>query len=250
VHFGVPLLCVVVAIGLVVWSVMGADPLQRDISSGMVTSIDGPFGKHHSTLVSGSHDSTVHFLDVGAKSFTVSPATYNAAPDAGYVRLYYLPRSKHVVNFERIEGGPVADISTPGDAAREIRAVMSFDRVKRNEARAGIQALTEQMEAGVEKNAHPPADSDRDAGTLVDKIVGTWHSMMMTVTFRADGTVEATLMGGMRRTGHWAIGADGRLHSDVMGQDGAADAWMDGDTLVISLDGNGIRLERVPAGDG
>jgi hypothetical protein len=250
VHYGVPFVCVLVAIGIAAWSLMGADPLQHDLNEGKVASVDGPIGKRHSTLASGSHDSTVYFLDVGPRTFTVSVKTYEAAPDAGWVRLYYLPRTKRVVNFERIEGGHVAHISSPEDMVREARASMSFDRVKRNDARADIQTLTEQMEAGIEHDAQPPAPGARDAGALAEAIVGTWHSMMMTVTFRPDGTVEATMLGGMHRSGHWSIDADGRLHSDVMGQDGAADAWMEGETLVISLDGNAIKLDRVTADAG
>jgi hypothetical protein len=51
-------------------------------------------------------------------------------------------------------------------------------------------------------------------------------------------------MGGRQREGHWSIGADGKLHSDATGTPGAADAWITGDTLTISQQGEAAAFQR------
>lgn len=249
-HYGIPLLCVILAIGLFAWSLMGADPLQRDLRDGKVESVEGPCGKRMPMTAVSANSQSSYYLDVGRMTFSVGQHTYETAPEAGYLRVYYLPRSKHLVNWERTESGPVPEISSPQDMLREARESLSFDRVRRNEARAGMQAFGEQMQAQLKQNAEPPPTSDRDPRPLAEAIVGTWHGMMMTVTFNADGTVEAQLPGGMKRSGHWSVDSDGRLRSDAMGQDGSTGAWVAGDHLTITTDGMGLQFDRVTGPEG
>ena len=49
------------------------------------------------------------------------PGVYRAAPDAGIVRLYYLPASRHVVNLERLPDRTLAEgaIASPLEAIAE-----------------------------------------------------------------------------------------------------------------------------------
>jgi hypothetical protein len=245
VRYGLAFACVVVAVALLTWSVTALDSLARDLKDGKVESLEGAIGKRHPAPANGSSAASVHFLDVADKSFTVHTGTYEAAPDAGYVRIYYLPRSRHVVNLERLPDGPAPDISTPQGVVRAIgSSIFTGNREKRNEARAGIQAISDKMEAQVTHNATPPPTASSDPRSLSEAIVGTWRSMMMTLIFHADGTVEADLVGGGQRSGRWSVDADGRLHADITGQDGAADAWVQGNQLTISLDGTELTFDR------
>jgi hypothetical protein len=63
----------------------------------------------------------------------VFPATYDAAPDAGVVRLYYLPRSRRVVNLERLPNAPLPDVVTPQTMAASVRAAVRADITGRQE---------------------------------------------------------------------------------------------------------------------
>jgi hypothetical protein len=69
----------------------------------------------------------------------------------------------------------------------------------------------------------------------------------MSTTFLPDGTVVMTLPGGRHHEGRWSIGEDGRLHSNSTGRDTATDAWVAGDTLTISENGQGMSYRRTAA---
>jgi hypothetical protein len=91
----------------------------------------------------------------------------------------------------------------------------------------------------------PPAPDQRDQRPLAQAIVGTWAAGPFRVTFEPDGTVHA-LLGGREQRGHWSVDGSGRLHADALGhRDEAGDAWVAGDALTISADGQGITLHRV-----
>jgi hypothetical protein len=62
-----------------------------------------------------------------------------------------------------------------------------------------------------------------------------------------DGTLVAGLPGHQRQ-GRWSIGSDGRLHSDSTGPDRGSDAWVAGDVLTISENGEGMSYRRTAAG--
>jgi len=64
------------------------------------------------------------------------------------------------------------------------------------------------------------------------------------VAFDADGSVSATMLGGMQRRGRWSVDRGGRLISDVMGHEGAAEAWIVADELTIVADGTALTFTR------
>jgi hypothetical protein len=66
----------------------------------------------------------------------------------------------------------------------------------------------------------------------------------MSLSFLADGTMVATLPGGRQQRGRWSIGADGQLHASGNGRDRATDAWVAGDVLTISENGQGMAYRR------
>jgi hypothetical protein len=77
-----------------------------------------------------------------------------------------------------------------------------------------------------------------------EAILGTWSSGFMTVAFSPDGTVTATMLGGKQRRGRWSVDGSGRLRADVTGAAEAADAWVAGDQLTISVEGKGLTFRR------
>jgi hypothetical protein len=69
----------------------------------------------------------------------------------------------------------------------------------------------------------------------------------MSMTFMPDGTLVATARGGKQRQGRWSIGADGKIHAEGAGPSGAAEAWVAGDTLTVSQDGESAAFHRAAA---
>ena len=218
------------------------DSLSQDLRSGRVETIEGALGKR---VIQGKTTS-FHYFDVAGKRFEVSYMTYQAAPEAGIVRLYFLPRSHKVVNFERLPDRPLPPGATtsPTMAFGALATAMrSHDSIQRNEARAELEAIKDKFEADRAAAATPPPAGQRDPRPLSEAILGSWSSGLISMTFMPDGTVVATL-GGRQQRGRWSIGPDGRLHSNALGQDQTADAWVAGDTLSISEDGQGMAFQR------
>jgi hypothetical protein len=150
-----------------------------------------------------------------------------------------------VVNLERMpnaSGGVAPDpqsiIASLAQAAR------SHSRRELNEVRASMAPLMDAFAAARDNTATPPPAAARDPRPLDQSIIGTWRSPIMTVTFSTDGTVEATMFGGQRRKGRWSVERTGRLHSDITGHSGAADAWVVGDQLTINVDGDSLNFTR------
>jgi hypothetical protein len=236
-----------IAVVLLFRAVFWADGLTRDLRSGKVETVEGAVGKH---TYSGK-TTTFHYLDLAGKHYEVGSATYEATPDAGYVRLYILPRSHKVVNMERLPDRPLPEgfMSQPGAIMSTLAtALLSHDGVQRNEMRAEMASLGNAMRVGEVKDPTPPPADQRDQRPLQQALLGTWKTGMMSIAFMPDGTMVATLPNGQRRQGHWSIGADGRLHSDAIGSGITADAWVAGDTLTISEGGEGLAYHRVAAG--
>jgi hypothetical protein len=242
VRFSVTVLCLAVAAWLVVRSITGSDRLTRDLRDVKVQSVEGAIGK--SRL--GGKTST-YFLEVGNESFTVSPATFDTAPAAGIVRLYFLPRSRKIVNLERLPNvAPPTEFSATGIVQTVGAALLGHDQKTRNEARAGLATVGDALDTAVVHSPTAPTAKARDPRPLEKTIVGTWKSALMTVTFSPDGCVTTRMLGG-KRDGHWSIDPAGRLRSDVIGQPATADAWIAGDQLTISADGVGMTFTRVEA---
>jgi hypothetical protein len=226
------------------------DSLTQDMRSGRVETVEGAIGKHHEEH-EGSHTRwTDYYLDVAGQSFEVDSTANLAAPDVGYVRLYVLPRSHVILNLERMPDRPLpagATTSTTETIAAAITAARSHDSVQAAEARAELDAIKNAMQADrVGAAVQPPADQ-RDPRPLVEAIIGTWRTGPMSLSFLPDGTMVATLPGGHEQRGGWSIGADGRLHASGEGRDRASDAWVAGDVLTISEDGQGMAYHRAPA---
>ncbi len=224
-----------------------------DASSGRVDAVEGAIGKSHVTNT-GEHSSyTTYYLEVGEQRYEVGSAEYDAAPDTGWVRVYVTSRSHEVVNFERLPDKVVPDVAgvTPAAILGQLgSAFLSHDPQTRNETRAEMEAMARSLKAQMsvtDTPATPPPAADRDPRPLAQAILGTWQMGPMSMTFMPDGTMVATFMGGKQRQGHWSIGPDGKLHADATGSGGAADAWVAGDTLTVTHDGESAAFHRAAA---
>ena len=232
--------------------VLNLDPLAADLRAGRVDSVEGAVAKSLG-YTSGRSVSQTYFAEVDGKRFTIHQRTYEALPAAGIVRLFYLPRSRRVVNFEQLPDRPlapeaVAALSSPAGAlGMAVSALTKRDPRERAEAMASMAAFGHavQAEMGPADATPPPADQ-RDPRPLAEAIVGTWRMGPATVTFIPDGTATID-MAGIERKGPWSVGADGRLHSPAMGRDAAAEAWVSGDTLTIRADDRSMAFHRVSA---
>ena len=237
----IPLGCLLIAGFLIVRFTSGTDPLVRDLAAGLVESAQGAIGKR---IVRGKRDA-LHYLQVGDSEFKASPGLYQGAPDAGYVRVYFLPRSRHVVSFE-----PLPDAALPAGApsvqgiGESLGAFVGAHSAReRNEARAQMAGVAHAFQAAFATPGAPPPAEARDPRPLAQAILGTWSNGFVTVTFLADGRASANMMG-KDRAGRWSIDAAGHLHAEVGGQQIAGEAWVAGDTLSVSADGHGLTLKR------
>ncbi len=94
----------VIAAALLVRATVARDSLSSDLASGSVETVEGAVLKD---TRSGKRDEWF-YLNVAGKRFEVPHSVYQAAPEAGYVRVYFLPRSKTVVNLEHLADSTVA----------------------------------------------------------------------------------------------------------------------------------------------
>ena len=221
-----------------------------DASAGRVEAVEGAIGKRTYSGTTGNSSYRNLYLEVGEKRYSVGSAVYDAAPDAGWIRLYVTPRSHIVVNFERLPDQVVPDVAavTPASILGQLgKAIFSGDQQTRNESRAEMEAMGRSIKAqmGVtDAPATPPPASELDPRPLEQAILGTWSMGPMSMTFMPDGTMVATFLGGRQRQGRWSIGSDGKLRADATGTGGAADAWIAGNTLTISQDGEAAAFHR------
>ncbi|MGH9411447.1 MAG: hypothetical protein ACRD1V_18590 [Vicinamibacterales bacterium] len=219
----------------VILTIANHDALSADLRDGRVESVEGAIAKR---LVQGRTWSSYYF-DVDRHRLEVSRRGYDAAPDAGIVRVYFLPRSRRVVNLERLPDPP---LPAGPDAARQIVASLigalhSHDPVALAEARARGAALADAVHG-------PPIGPGATAHLTADALYGSWANPLMTVTFGRDGA--ATLVTtAAQRTGHWTVDAQGRLLTDATGVLEPVDAWLDGDRLWISIEGKTVMFTRV-----
>jgi hypothetical protein len=241
--------CLIMAGFLVVRSFLGADSLTHDLRSGRVESVEGAITKTSITSHGKSGSSTRHFFEVAGTRVNVWRDAYQAAPDAGMVKIYYLPHSHELVNMERI-----ADTAMSGDAMKsphlvqELVAEMhSRDPNQAAEARAHMATMGDAMKASISQAAAPPAPA-AGARLLAQAIVGSWGNAMMTVTFAADGTLTAdmpAMPGAGHRSGRWSVDESGHLVSDVMGgRPMPTEAWVTGDELTVNIGKNAVTLQR------
>lgn len=223
------------------------DKLADDLRTGRVAAIEGAIEKRHLSSASVRTDTGSYYLDVAGKSFLVPRGTYDAAPDAGIVRVYYLPRSRKVVNYERLPDRPLppgALESPMAVLAHLSRALRSHGSVESAEAKATVAAIVSAMAVEHTRQATPPPMSERDPRPLAEAIVGRWQSGPITLELSFDGAAKLVMPGGAERHGHWSVDASGKLHADATGKEQVGDAWVVGDTLTICTDGHGLTFRR------
>jgi hypothetical protein len=236
---------------LVVRSFLGADTLTRDLRRGRVESIEGAITKTSVTAHSRGGSSTRYYFHVAGTKVNVWRDAYQAAPEAGMVKIYYLPHSHELVNMERLaDTGMSADAMKSPQVVEELvkDAFHSHDPIQAAEARAHLATMEDAMKA-VMTTAAPPPWAARDPRPLAQAILGNWSNAMMNVSFAADGTLNASIPGvpGDRlRSGHWSVDSGGHLVSDVMGGGPMpTEAWVSGDQLTVYLGKDGVSFRRV-----
>ena len=226
----IPLVCLAVAAFLVLRAVGGADALSHDLKVGRVQFAEGAIGKSSQSVDEGND---ICSLDVGDSRFNVMPMTYDAAPDAGYVRLYFLPTSRIVVNLERLPDPPVEIGAAARDIVQALGAAARFhDRRMLNEARASMAGLGNAMKAGFAQPLTPPADTQdpRPLGKAIlgmeqrlrhREILRRWHRDHERPWRREGGSVvdrrQRTVMLGRDRTATGSKGVGGGWSIDHFG---------------------------------
>ncbi|HLY14736.1 MAG TPA: hypothetical protein VKR24_10320, partial [Candidatus Limnocylindrales bacterium] len=192
-------LCVVAAVILVVRATLSPDSLSRDLGAGTVVSIDGAVLR---SIRQGQRTEWFQ-LQVAGQRFDVPRSVYNAAPEAGYVRVYYLPRSRKVVNLEVLPNKAVpAGLAADPQALAQVAfaGLKTHDPTQRAEAMAEMAALGQSFQAGTTAAATPPPAA-AGAPPLAEAIVGSWRSGPIGVTFAADGSMTTKLPGGHDQAG-------------------------------------------------
>jgi len=235
--------CLVLAAFFLLRAIVGGDALTRDLRHMKVQTAEGPIGKRRGGST-GRSGRRAYLFDVGDGTFrAASRRSYDAAPDAGMVRVFYLPRSRRVVNLERLPDVAFASGTTAKEMVASLgAAVRSHNRREVNEIRAKMAPVMDAVNAARDEPVTRPTLAD--PRPLEQAIVGTWRSAILSVTFDADGSVSATMLGGMQRRGRWSVDRRGRFVSDIMGHEDATEAWVVGDELTITADGTALKFTR------
>lgn len=224
---------------LIVRAVTGNDALTRDLHESRVESVEGAIGKRRRSTGRLAN----YYLDVGDRTFSVGPGWYRDAPDAGWVRAYYLPLSKMIVNIERRpNAAPVPEMTRDG-IVHALGATLSGNRREANEARAGIASVSEALKSVLDASPQPPSADTRDSRPLDQAILGTWTNPLIRVTFSEGGLATVHMFGG-DKNGRWSVDPDGKLRAGIMGHEQAADAWVAGNTLTVVADGRAVTFRR------
>jgi hypothetical protein len=242
------IVCFVIAALLLVRAFTGGDRLTEDVRAGRVESVEGAITKFSRTSDSGrGSSSTSFYIDVNHIRMEAWRSQYDAAPEAGYVRVYYLPKTHRVVNLERLADPPMGEI-TPTSAQGALGAFeagfRSHDEAQIAEGRAQMAAMATQFKAQMQQAAVAPPGDQRDPRPLAESIIGSWSSPFMSVTFAADGTATSTAPNGRQMSGNWSVDAQGHLHATIAGHDNVGEAWVSGTTLTISEGGRGLAFQR------
>jgi hypothetical protein len=245
VRVGIPIGCLALAVFLVLRAITGGDRLTRDLRRPRVDSIEGPISKHSTSTTSSGSSASTYYLIVAGQPFEVGSHAYQAAPDAGFVRLYFLSISRHVVNLEQLPARSLPEGTTPQAVFQEYRQAMrSHDRAKLDEVRAEMAGTVNALQGGLSHDVAPPPDDRRDQRPLQDAIVGTWNNGPVTVVFGPEGTFSITLLRANQRSGRWSVDGNGQLVANLGGRGQATDAWIVGDQLTVSLGGSAFTLNR------
>jgi hypothetical protein len=234
--------CLVGAAVLAYVSVLGGGQLTRDLRDGRVEAAEGAISRERG--VQGSAGDPGHaYLHVDGRRLVCTRTIYDAAPEAGIVRVYFLPRSRRVVNLERLPDRPLPEgaFENPSEVVGQVaRELGSHDRERQAEAMATMAA----MKDAVAGPGSPPPAGQADTRPLAEAIVGAWHGPLMNVTFAADGTATAAMATGMHLAGRWSVAGDGKLHLTGMGEDMVTEASVAGDALSLVMDGERMAFRR------
>jgi hypothetical protein len=222
------------------------EPVNADVREGRVESVEGAIAKRRIMLKGRGH--RYYRIVVGGRRLRAnSRGAFDAAPDAGYVRVYFFPRSGRIVNLEQLPDPP---IPTGSGAAQEIfqdfaQALIRHDRTAIAEASAHVAALKHVVEG-------PPPDATGGANDRAhvsrlqsDDLHGTWTNPVLTISFMKSGIATMTpAFGGPRRDGHWSVDRNGRLSTDMSGTMEPIEASRDGDRLTIVFEGQRVAFTR------
>jgi hypothetical protein len=244
----IPIGCLALAGFLLLRALTGEDRLTRDLRDPRVESLEGPISRNVVMTNSTSASNDDYYLTVAGQRFKVGPHSYRAAPDAGYVRIYFLPISRHVVNLEHLPDRSLPEGTTPRTMLQDLKQAMhSHDRAQIDEVRAEMAGTEHALNAAISHDVAPPPEESRDQRPLAEALSGTWSNGPVTVTFGEDGAFSITMLGANERDGRWSVDGDGKLVADFDGRQQATDAWIVGDQLTVSLSGEAITLKRVAA---
>jgi hypothetical protein len=220
------------------------DPLAADVRDGRVETVEGAVGKRR-VRTTGRKAFTRYYVNVGGRQLQTYSSAYDAAPDAGHVRAYYLHRTRRLVNLERLPNSPPP--SGP-DEARDMfgqmaRAFVGRDPVAFAEARANAAGLIDAARELADKPADAP-NGHLAGGVVRQALVGRWTHPLVTVTLAEDGTATITTIMGATQSGHWSVDSRGRLLTDATGTMEPTDAALDDGRLTIQLEGRRLTFTR------
>ena len=223
------------------------EPVNADVREGRLESVEGAIAKQTGGLTGRGAGYHYSIIVGGRRLRAPSRASFEAAPEAGYVRAYFLPRSCRIVNLEHLPDPP---IPTGSGAAQEIvqnfaHALISRDRTAIAEASAHVAALKHVVEG-------PPPDATGSASDRAhvsrlqsEDLYGTWTNPVLTISFMKSGIATITpAFGGARRDGHWSVDRNGRLSTDMSGTMQPIEASLDGDRLTIVFEGQRVVFTR------
>jgi hypothetical protein len=215
-------------------------PLAQDLRAGRVEVVEGAIGRDR--LAGTGSTPSRHWLEVGGQRYECGVAEYETAEQPGIARVYYLPRSRRVVNFERLPDRPLPPGALDDRAALDaaVRGARSHDAATRDEARATMAAI----QHATFGPAAAQTDGAADGRPLAESIAGSWRSPLGEVVFAADGGARAQLANGVSLTGRWSAGPDGTLHLEGMGGQLVTDARVTGDTLSLTIDSTSVVFHR------
>jgi hypothetical protein len=222
------------------------DPLAADVREGRVETVQGAIRKRR--VRPAAHNARArYYLIIEGQQLRTYLGAYDAAPDAGYVRAYYLPRTRRLVNLEHLPNAPLpAGPAQAREMFREIAgAFVSGDRAAFAEARAKAAGLIDAAQASIIE----PSEAARrpvPGGLAREALVGTWTHPLVTVRLADDGTATVTTIAGSRQAGHWSVDARGRLVTDVTGTMAPMDASLDAGRLTIELEGRRLTFACQP----
>ena len=219
------------------------DPLGADLREGRVDAVEGAVGKRRRSSLARTGGAR-YYLIIGSRQLRTYHSAYDAAPDAGYVRAYYLPRTRKLVNLERLPNPPLP--AGPGEArdmfGRMARALATGDPAAFAEARANAAGLLDTAQELIRESSKT---SGRAAGGLVrEALVGRWTHPLVTVILAEDGTATVTTMVGSTQAGRWSVDGQGRLLTDVTGTMKPTVAVFDDGGLTIQLEGRRLTFTR------